>query len=637
MPTPIPKPWLAAPPTAAQARVAIATTDGPADGFVLGANASVTIAAAPDVLSKSVIKLNGQDVTKTFTSTGATGATGQLTTLSPGPNVLAVFDAATGAVKYAQRTITRSIPLKSDCSSLVGMVVPAAQINSPTTGATVTAAVNVAAILTPIVTNGVVQLPTPQYCQVRGTISPVDPTAPLINFQVDLPVAWNQKLAQMGGSGFNGTIVGALTGANMRFGPESIPPDSPYAITRGYVAYGSDSGHQGGNTWSLNKESFANYGYMQVKKTHDVALQIAVVAYGVQPRKTYYFGSSTGGREALQAAQRYPDDYDGILSQVPVIAWPELNTYQSIRARQAQLGAGWIPPAKVALIDAEVRRQCDGLDGIVDGYIASTFECNKRFDPLTVASPYANIRCAGGADTGNTCLSDAQIGTLNLLHSPNKYAFDIGNNIDSFPGWQVGGESTSNGPYTATQPNLAAANAPDAFMIAVTGSTTFNSLMFRKEDYQAGVQYVASVIYATDPDLSRFAAKGGKLLLKSNSADYTAGNRVITQYYDSVVKAMGQSKVDEFIRYYVLTGAGHNRNIGINTVTGATAPYYVDLIAMVDNWSEDGTVPADNPTVTMQNGVPPYEVQASLPMCRYPTTPNYVSGDQKLAASYVCK
>ncbi len=145
--------------------------------------------------------------------------------------------------------------------------------------------------------------------------------------------------------------------------------------------------------------------------------------------------------------------------------------------------------------------------------------------------------------------------------------------------------------------------------MATTGSTTFNSLLFRPEDYVAGVQYVAAVVYATNPDLSRFAAKGGKLILRSNSADYVANPRVITDYYESVVRTMGQKRVDEFMRYYVTTGPGHARFIGRNTVTNAVAPYYVDVIAMLDNWSEDGMVPPRDPVVTLQNSVPPFEVQ----------------------------
>lgn len=636
-----PAPTPAAPPppvTASAAQVVVTTSDGPADAFTLEETANVRIEAAVDMLSTTLVRLNGKDVTASFSRASGNTLTATLSALAQGPNVLTVTDAATGTIKYAQRTLTRATPLRSDCVSLVGMTIPASAISLPTKGATVTSATLIAAVPAPVVTNNVTQLPSPQLCQVNGSILPLDSEAPPINFRINLPAGWNQKMAQMGGSGFNGSLPRALTGANMRYGPEALPPDAPYAVTRGFVTYGSDSGHQGGGAaWALNKEAFANYGYMQVKKTRDVALQVTAAAYGMQPRKTYYLGSSTGGREGLQAAQRYADAYDGILSQVPVIAWPEMNTYQAIRARQAQLGAGWIPPAKIALVDAEVRRQCDALDGLVDGYIASTFACDKLFDPQLVASPWFNIRCPDGQDAGNSCMSDAQIATLNLIRAPNKYPFALSNNVSSFAGWPVGGESTSNSRYSGSQPNLTATNAPDAFLAATVGTTDFNSLLFRPEDHASGMQYVASTIYASNPDLRRFRARGGKLLLKSNSIDYVANPRMITEYFESVIKEMGKAEVDEFIRYYYATGVGHGNNIGINTVTGAVAPYYVDWIDMLDKWVEDGLVPSDAPTVTLQNPTPPFAVVTSLPMCRYPTTPFYTGGDQTVAKSYSCR
>jgi feruloyl esterase len=630
--------------------VSIDTTGTVVSGFVTDTSAAVTIkAASADVLASAIIRLNDSDVTSAFHAGAMAGTLeGVLSNLSAGPNVVTVNSGQAGtSVKYAQRTITRSVPMKIDCASLAGLSIPAAAIGSSTTGATVTAAVLVPASAQSVIPNPdiftagvnpqITQLATPAYCQISGTIAPVDPAAPNINFQVDLPLAWNQKLAQMGGSGNNGVIPGSLAGVNMRFGPESIPPEAPYAITRGYVAYGSDSGHQGNATaWALNKESFANYGYLQLKKTHDVALHLAVAAYGMQPRKTYYFGTSTGGREALQVAQRYPQDYDGILSQVPVLAWPQTGTYDPIKRQQAQLGAGWIPPAKIAVIDQEVRRQCDASDGITDGLVANTFACNKLFDPTLVANPYANIRCPGGADTGNTCLSDAQIATLNLFHAATQYPFALGYGFSSFAGWEVGSESTANGLYSATQPSLTNANAPSPMLVATVGTTSYNSLLFRPEDYPAGVQYVTSVIHATNPDLSRFAARGGKLVLKSNSTDYTANPRIITQYYDSVVANMGQQSVDSFMRYYSAIGVWHNRNLGLNTLTGAPIPFYVDWIAMIDNWVEDGIVPPDAQTLTYQDPLPPFRVISSLPMCRYPTTPHYNAGDPTAASSYSC-
>lgn len=275
--------------TAQSAQVTVQTSGTPANGFATGTTADVTVdAARTSALAGAVLKLNGTDVSSTFHTANDGKLTGTLSNLQPGPNVLTV-SAAGGTTQLARRTITSAVPMVATCSSLQGLAIPAAAIGTPSGNATIVTATSVAAAPATQVTNTdgstatvnptITQLANPDYCRLLGTIAPLDPAAPLINFQIDLPLQWNQKLAQMGGSGFNGVIPGSLTGVGMRFGPESIPPDAPYAITRGYVVFGSDSGHQGGATaWALNKEAFANYGYLQVKKTHDVAAYVSTLA-----------------------------------------------------------------------------------------------------------------------------------------------------------------------------------------------------------------------------------------------------------------------------------------------------------------------------------------------------------------------
>ena len=134
-----------------------------------------------------------------------------------------------------QATPARPAP---SCATLEGMAISAASIGLPTTGAKVTAATPIPAS-DQTVQGAQVVLAIPQYCKVNGYISPVDASAPNINFQINLPVAWNHKAAQMGGSGLNGSIPVSLT-TGMQWGPESIPPDAPYALSRGFVVYGSD-------------------------------------------------------------------------------------------------------------------------------------------------------------------------------------------------------------------------------------------------------------------------------------------------------------------------------------------------------------------------------------------------------------
>src|SRR5205823_6447289 len=134
--------------------------------------------------------------------------------------------------------------------------------------------------------------------------------------------------------------------------------------------------------------------------------------YGQPPRHSYYMGSSQGGREALIMAQRFPQDYDGVFSQVPILPYAHLMMDTTMRAR-AQAGDGWIPPTKVALVAKEVLRQCDELDAIKDGLVSNYVACNNKFDPAVSPNALAALRCTDGKDTGNDCLSDAQIKAAN--------------------------------------------------------------------------------------------------------------------------------------------------------------------------------------------------------------------------------
>jgi feruloyl esterase len=160
---------------------------------------------------------------------------------------------------------------------------------------------------------------------------------------------------------------------------------------------------------------------------------------------------------------------------------------------------------------------------------------------------------------------------------------------------------------------------------------------FTLEKYRARIQELSALLDAQDPDLSAFRARGGKLLMKVNTTDYTANPRWSYDYYEKVVATMGQRAVDSFMRFYVAVGIFHNRNVGRNPLTNETVPNYVDVIAMLDDWVDGGKTPADTQIMRDMLTVPPFTVRASLPMCRYPKYPRYKgNGDPKDASSYAC-
>jgi hypothetical protein len=164
---------------------------------------------------------------------------------------------------------------------------------------------------------------TPTFCRVLGHIEPNDPKAPPIRFQVNLPLQWNVRSVQYGAGGFNGALI---TGVGL---PPAAPFDGPSPLARGFVTYGTDSGHESkpgepSQLFAANDEAFVNFAHVAYKKVHDAAVVLIERAYGIKPEKMYYMGSSEGGREGLTMAQRYPDDFDGIFARVPVINWTGL-------------------------------------------------------------------------------------------------------------------------------------------------------------------------------------------------------------------------------------------------------------------------------------------------------------------------
>jgi hypothetical protein len=198
------------------------------------------------------------------------------------------------------------------CERLQGFVVPPSEIGLPTSGASVTTAKAIAA-------SGSGAAALPDYCQVMGKISPVDRSAPDIDFEVALPAQWNDKVVMFGGGGFDGTIPD-VTG-NVPNGPV----DKLVPLGRGYATFASDSGHQANalasqdGSFGLSDEAVRNFGGDAIKKTRDAALAIIKARYAHAPREAYFAGDSTGGREAVTAIQRWPSDWDGAIAWYP--AW----------------------------------------------------------------------------------------------------------------------------------------------------------------------------------------------------------------------------------------------------------------------------------------------------------------------------
>ncbi len=536
-------------------------------------------------------------------------------------------------IKALETTIAAVI-----CAEVNGMVIPATSIGLPTTGGLVTSTTVVSAAGTGAAAIGA-------YCKVLGEISPVDPTAPKIKFQVDLPASWNNKAMAFGGGGFDGSIPNVA--GNVGFGPT----DQKYPLGRGYATFGSDSGHQAGalgsqdHSFGLNDEAERNFGGDQIKKTRDAAVFIINAGYGQKPKMTYFQGGSTGGREALAAIQRWPDDWDGAIALYP--AWNDMGALlQGQRIMRAMAAPGAYPnQAKRKVIYDAAMTVCDELDGIVDGIISNQAECNAIFNPNVV-------RCVGGGDTGNTCLSDAQIEALNIYNTPANFNFPMASGLQSFPGCNVWGadlgmtQADAGGyalqPFVIfltlgyVQPALPATQlmpylSPfmDQFMkyaVVRDPTGTFNTLSIDPENpgiYADRISELSKQL-DTSTDISAFVAKGGKLLIAHGLQDVLVSTRASEMYWELLEAQFGPTEVRDFARFYEVPGTGH-------AFGSAFTPGWDSLTAL-ENWVEKGIAP-ENQIVT------DLAVHAgrTRPLCEYPTWPKYNgSGDPNLASSFTC-
>src|SRR5215468_5715393 len=468
------------------------------------------------------------------------------------------------------------------CAALAGHSIEPMLIGLPSGAASVTSAAVERVSASPASAE-----PSVAYCKVLGEIAPRDPAAPPIRFEINLPESWNRKAVKYGGGGFNGVLITGLDALR------DARLETPVPVARGFATWGTDSGHD--NTklpeiqaFALNDEALENFAFAAYKKVRDAAVEIARLHYGERPRRVYFYGGSEGGREGLTMAQRFPADFDGIVSVVPVINWVGL---QAAGARNgiALMGPGWLSPAKVKTLHKAVMEACDARDGLTDGIVSRYASCTSVFDPK-------KLRCAVDQDS-ETCLTDAQIAAVETIRRPYVFPFGLANGITSYPGYNYGGEDQpdgmvvwSSGPKPPVYPLPPPAEQSRAWFFGagaaryfLAGDANLDPRQFRPEDFKERIARISALMDSTDPDLSRFAARGGRLILKENMSDFAQSPFAGVAYYKSVVAKLGEGAVDPFMRFYVTPGASH-AGTGVMSLDGSALPRGVDLLDAIDAW-----------------------------------------------------
>jgi pimeloyl-ACP methyl ester carboxylesterase len=516
--------------------------------------------------------------------------------------------------------------LAESCRTLVHVSIPVSRISLPTRGASIASA----------------ELESPEggrmVCVVKGAIAPLDPKAPVINFQINMPLKWNGRAVHEGGGGYDGGLV---DGRFFLYLPGVAPITRlalPFPVVdivpQRYVTFGSDSGHQSDGTiatmaaFAANEEALENFGGAQLKKVHDVAIQVIKQYYGRVPRRMYFYGSSQGGHEALTVAQRWPADYDGVISIHPAYDFTALqlgglHVSQSIYHPEA-----WISPAKAKLIANAVLKTCDSLDGLADGVIANVAACRTAFD-------LRSISCPSGDDKGDDCLSAMQIEAAESIARDTTFDFSV-SGVSSFGGWPIlegagaaevsavgfGAKPVPDRPPTQADSGLFVLSDQLVRYMAMR-DPAYDSLAFKPTEHIAALQRISNIIDASSADLDAFRRHGGKLLLMHGTVDMAIPPSNTIAYYERLNSRYG-AQLKDFVRFYMAPGFGH-----------ATGPFFVrwNSLATLERWVETGISPGQQ---IAEDTVPEHGGR-SRPLCEYPKWPKYRgSGNPDVAGSFLC-
>ena len=459
----------------------------------------------------------------------------------------------------------------------------------------------------------------PVYCKVEGLIGKA------LNFELRLPESWNSKLHYFGGGGYDGYIQTVTGGdANLR-----IPL---VALKAGYATVSSDGGHQGhllDASFALNDpEAALMFGSLSVPTVTTSVQKLLATVYGAAPAKSYYEGCSNGGREGMQTMQRYPKLFDGMVIRAPAYNWVGLLGHFAKNSKAVNAPGAQLSTAKVALVAKTVRSACDALDGVVDGLVSNPAACTTQRVNLPA------LRCEGGAEGGDTCLSDPQLAMLGSWTSDAVF-----NGAPTFrnAGWNLSGNEDDPAGMEPWVTGYGDARKSFQFMFSDTTVKNYlakdpgvDSMLYDFGQNVSAVQALGALNDATNPDISPFISNGGKLILWHGAADPAINVNSSIEYFGRMRAAVGEASANSASRFYVAPGVTH-------CATGPGADT-VDLLAALDQWSAKGSAPGTLRAAKVDDKGA--EV-LSRPLCEYPKYARYVgpAGDAAAAnqaANYQC-
>ena len=437
----------------------------------------------------------------------------------------------------------------------------------------------------------------PPFCRVAATLSPSADSD--IRIELWMPLAdWNSKLQAVGNGAFTGNIP---------------YPAMTTALRRGYATAGTDTGHTGGGArWALgHPEKVIDFGWRAVHEMTVASKRIIAAYYQAPPRYAYWNGCSAGGRQGMQAAQRFPGDFDGIIAGAPGLDWTARAAQANRVAKvlDASEGARLLQPQR-ALLHGAVVNACDALDGVRDGLLENPRACS--FDP-------GQLECRGSGAT--SCLTKAQVETAQLVYSSGRNP----KSLREIPGLARGSElGWTDLGWTAG----ARATGIDQFRFIVFADPEWT---IQKFDFEADVARAEetdrNTINALDPNLKPFLSRGGKLIQYHGWSDPQISPLSSVDYYTRVLNTLGSAAdVHGSYRLFMAPGMGH--------CGGGEGPDTFDAVAALERWVERGQAPDQITASKIVNGI----VQQTRPLCPYPQVAVYRgSGSMNEAASFTCR
>jgi hypothetical protein len=448
----------------------------------------------------------------------------------------------------------------------------------------------------------------PEFCLVQGLI------APEVRFEVGLPKDWNGRLYMFGNGGFAGESLASGGRVAIRNA----------ALRRGFATAQTNTGHDAAReplgTFASNPQKLVDYAYRAVHVTAMTAKAVARAYYDAPVTRSYFVGCSTGGRQGLISAQRFPDDFDGIVVGAPVVDFT--GTMVHYTAINRALSAAPISSDRVRVVAEKVYETCDAADGLADGLIDDPRRC--QFD-VEKAVP----RCAAAGDI-DACLTEAQVKSLVAV-----YGDVTSKGTRVAPGFPVGAEAlvpTPSGRRSGWVPWIISEGQPTIqfqfmesfFKEMATPGTPIDWRQFEPDRDMEKLAPIATLLNATNPDLTRFRARGGKILMYFGWADPALNPMMGVNYYEQVRQTMGAG-TGEFFRLFMMPGVLH--------CTGGLGPSVFDSITPLVDWVERGTAPDRLIASLRQEG----KTIRSRPLCAYPTVAKLTDGGNKDdAASFVC-